>query len=110
MPKFFETFQDAGGGNWVGKEEKDAMIADGTAFTVTRVARGASKYGERYVIDTEIDGEMRSIGFPADTVQSRDRLLDALIEYLKGENPEPVSLKMQRIGRSIILSDPDAEE
>lgn len=111
MPGFFDTFQDAGGASYIGKEEKATLIADSTPFPVKRVFYQATgKFGARYVLITELDGEERALSFGAESVESRDRMLAALIEYLSDEDAETPSVIMKRVNQSIILVDPEATE
>ncbi len=103
---FFDEFEEISG-NWIGKEEKASMIADETPFVALTVARVSSRYGPRYVVKTELDGEERLLGFGAEAVESRDRLFDALIGYLARDDAEPVNLKMKRSGQSVLVVNAD---
>src|SRR5437762_9635241 len=105
MPGFFETYQDKSGLNWVSKDEKAVLIDESVEFPVLSVTRGEGKFGPRYVLVTEIEGETRAIGFPAGTVESRDRMFDQLEKYLQGEDAEPPTVKLVRAGNSILVKD-----
>jgi len=109
MAGFFDTYVQAPTGSaFVGKEEKEEMIASAYPFPILKVVKGQTQYGERYIITTEIEGEERSLGFGAGTVFSRDRLLDNVAEWLEAGNPPP-TVVMKRIKRSIVLENPNAE-
>jgi hypothetical protein len=101
---FFDEFKDVGGGSWVGAEEKAEMIASETVITVSDVIYDpTNKYGPRYVVKFVLDGEDRSIGFGAESVESRDRMLAALSDYLDANEGETVDLVMEKIDRSVVL-------
>jgi len=101
--KFFDSFVEVSG-NWIGKEEKKTMVTDETPFPVLAVAKAnTGKYGPRYVVKTELDGEERLLSFAASGVESRDRLFDALIEYQERDDAEPVVVKMKQSGQSILV-------
>ena len=102
---FFDTYQDtAPEGSWVGKDEKDTLIANATPMTVVKVERGEGQFGERFVATVTIDGEERLISFPFGTVESRDRMLNALEKYLEDADAEPPVVKLEKAGRAIIIS------
>lgn len=107
---FFDTFQDIGGGSWVSSAEKAVLIEQGIPLTITAVIEDEkNKYGPRYVAKALVpnpetgDEEERQIGFPIGTVESRDRMLDAMQEYLQGADAEPVTVKLEKVGNSILV-------
>lgn len=103
---FFDEYKDVSGGSWVGKEEKAELIEAGSVISVTSVIFDpTNKYGERYVVKFQLDGEDRSIGFGAGTVESRDRMLSALSAYLDNNEGETVDLILTQKGRSVILEE-----
>lgn len=92
---FFDTYADGGpdGGAFIGKLEKDELIAARTPLTVTRITRGTTKFGEQYFVHVLVEGEEedRVLGFKTGQVESRDRKLDAMQEWLLvEENDLPV--------------------
>ena len=102
---FFDEFKDVSGGSWVGTAEKAELIDAGTVLTVTDVIYDpTNKYGPRYVVKFTLDGEDRSIGFGAESVESRDRMLAALADYLNANEGETVDIVMEQRGRSVVLS------
>ena len=107
---FWDEYQDIGGGSWISAEEKQVMAENGIPFTVSAVVDDdENKYGPRFVVkglvpDPETgEEEERQVGFPKDTVESRDRMLRALQGYLAGDDAEPVIVKIAKIGRSYVL-------
>jgi len=104
---FFDEFQEISG-NWVGKEEKAAMVADETPFNIVSVQRITSRYGPRYVVKTRLDDEDRLLGFGAESVESRDRFFDAVITYLEQHPDEEIEVKMRKSGQSILVVNAEA--
>ena len=93
-------------GNWVGSAEKAEIISDGTALPVVSVRKEANPFEKdstRQVLVVDLDGEERSISFTYGNVQSRDAYLDALAEYLAGEDVEPVTVTLKKSGRAVIV-------
>ncbi len=106
---FFDNFEDTSGASFIGKDEKEELIKDATVLPVLRISLGESQYGERYLVTVDLDGEERAITFNTGSVESRDRMLAALANYLDSEDAEPVSVVVSRVGRSLILKNPDSE-
>lgn len=101
---FFDEYKDVSGGSWVGSDEKAELIAGEAVLEVTDVIFDpTNKYGPRYVVKFKLDEEDRSIGFGAGSVESRDRMLEALTGFLAANEEETVSLRMEQKGRSVIL-------
>lgn len=110
MGKFFDSYTDEGGGAFLSKEEKQVLIEEETRFPIISVSGPTeTKYGPRFVVGVEIEGETRLIGFKQGVVFSRDRMLTAMQEHLEGEDAEPPEVILALNGRSQILVDPDAE-
>ena len=110
--EFFDGYKDIGGGDYVDKDEKDVLIDNGIPFRITDVVyQEESKFGERFVCrvllpDTESgeeNDEERLMSFGAGTVESRDRLLRALAEWLDEADNEPPFVKLTRAGRAVII-------
>lgn len=107
---FFDTYRDIGGGAYVSADEKQVLIDNGIPFQVTDVVyQEESKFGERFVTrvllpDPETgDTEERLMSFGAGTVESRDRLLRALAEWLDDASNEPPFVKLEKVGRAVII-------
>lgn len=112
---FFDEFTDTSGGAFVGKDDKAVLMEQGIAFPITALSvQDSPQYGERYVatvvipagvFDGEGDDEERDrlISFPKGTVESRDRMLDAMIGWLEDPSNEPPVVKLEKVGRSILV-------
>jgi hypothetical protein len=106
---FFDEFQDTASGAWVGKDEKQELMENGVAFPITEVTvEDSPQYGERYVTKVILpneDGvdEERLISFPKGSVESRDRMLDAMAKYLEADGAEKPVVTLEKVGRSIII-------
>lgn len=106
---FFDEFQDTASGAWVAKDEKQELMDNGVAFPITAVdVEDSPQYGERYVTkvtlpNEEGEDEERLISFPKGSVESRDRMLDAMAKYLEGEGVDAPVVTLEKVGRSIII-------
>lgn len=100
---FWDNYESDSGLSYIGAEEKAAIIKNGQALTVVRVFHGTGQWGPKYTAVFDIDGEERALSFTAGSVESRDRLFDALIEYLEGDEEEPVQVKLVKNGRSVLV-------
>lgn len=109
MAKFSDEYQDTGGLSFVSREEKEVLITSGAAFPALKVYKGESRFGPRYLIITELDDEERALSFAAGTVESRDRMLDALEEFLEREDAEVPTFKLVRDGQCILIRDAEGE-
>lgn len=96
-------------GSWVKAAEKQVLIENGIPFQITTVSKGDYQGEPRYVVGALVpnpetgDEEERLFGFPIGTVESRDRMLGQMAEYLEREDSEPVTVKLEKAGRSILL-------
>lgn len=98
------------GGNYLKAAEKKAVAEAGIPFVITAVKEGEYDGQPRYVLDIIVpnpetgDDEERLLAFPIGSgVESRDRMLAALMEYLEGDSPEEVKAKLEKVGRSYII-------
>lgn len=122
MSSFFDEYIDIGGsgGAWMSAAEKQVLIENGIPFQITEVADDdQNQYGPRYVLFVKVpdpetgEDEERKIGFAKVThdedgkieagVESRDRMLVQMQEYLSRDGSEPVTVKLTKIGRAQIL-------
>lgn len=113
---FFDDYKDIGGGEYVGADEKAVIIDEGIPLTVVDVVyQEESQYGERYVIRVLLpdpdtgDEEERLMSFGCNSVESRDRMLKAMAEYLETEGATPPVVKLERVGRAVIIVKGDDE-
>lgn len=101
---FFDTFTDTSAGNWVKADEKNELMENGQTFVITSVSRDEhSQFGERYVAHVILSDEERAMSFPVGTVESRDRMLEALEKWLDDPANEKPVCKLEKVGRSIII-------
>ena len=98
------------GGNFIGAEEKQTLMDNGVPLAVQTVVRDEhNSYGDRYVAQVIVPNpetgadEERSISFPIGTVESRDRMLSQMAEYMERDDAKPVVIKLEKVGRSIII-------
>lgn len=112
---FFDEYKDIGGGEYVSSDEKNVLIDNGIPFQMTDVVyQEESKFGERFVTrvmlpDPESGEETeRLMSFGAGTVESRDRLLRALAEYLDDASNDPPFVKLTKVGRAVIIEKGEA--
>lgn len=113
---FFDDYKDIGGGEYVGADEKAVIIDEGIPLTVVDVVyQEESQYGERYVCRVLLpdpdtgDEEERLMSFGCGSVESRDRMLKAMAEYLETDGAEPPTVKLEKVGRAVIIVRGDEE-
>lgn len=106
---FFDGYKEEGGLNYIGSEEKAVIIKEGLPLTFLRAWTGEGQFGPKYTVVVEYDGEERAVSFPAGKVESRDRMLDAMIEYVdvdedaKPEDWELPVFKIAKVKQSQVL-------
>lgn len=108
---FFDTYKDIGGGEYVGADEKNVLIDNGIPVQITDVVyQEESKFGARFVCrvllpdeETGAYDDERLMSFTAGTVDSRDRMLRAMADYLDDADAEEVWVKFTKVGRSVII-------
>lgn len=107
---FFDEYKDIGGGKYVGADEKAVLIENGIPIQIIDVVyQEESKYGERFVTRVLLpdpdggEAEERLMSFSAGTVESRDRMLRALMEWLDEADNEPPYVKLNKVGRAVIV-------
>lgn len=106
---FWDEYKEIGG-NFIKADEKAVLMENGIPLKVLAVIEDqANQYGPRYVAQVEVanpetgEDEERAISFPIGTVESRDRMLSQLLTYLDGDDAEEVVVKLEKVGRSILL-------
>ena len=112
---FFDEFQDSSGLSFIKKEEKNVLIQDATDLAIVAVKRVTTNFdghpGEQYVIVFDLDGETRALGFQIGNVESRDRMLAQMQDYLaNSDEAEPVVVRLVKKGRSVLIKDANAVE
>lgn len=106
---FWDEYKEIGG-NFIKADEKTVMIENGIPMRVQDVIEDQNnQYGPRYVAKVIVpnpetgEEEERAISFPIGTVESRDRMLAQLVDYLARDDHEEVVVKLEKIGRSILI-------
>ena len=108
---FFDSYKDEGGLSYVGAEERIVFNKNKTPFPILRVWHGEGQYGPKYTLVIELDGEERALSFGAGKVESRDRMLDAMIEYLDTEDEvEFPKVVLTKVKQSWILVNAEKTE
>lgn len=109
MAGFWDEYTEVSG-NFIGADEKAVLMEQGIPLTVLGVIEDQhNQYGPRFVATVLApnpetgDEEERLISFPIGTVESRDRMLAQMSEYLKRDDAEKVVVKLEKKGRSILL-------
>jgi len=106
MAKFTDEYKPLGGLDFVGKDERHALIDNATPFTITRVidapARGT--FGPKFVAIVELNGEARAISFGKGSgVDSRDELFESLMAFFEREDAEPPTVHLERAGQATLV-------
>jgi hypothetical protein len=95
-----------GAGFYLNKDERAEIVSEGTPLTVVSVDKRSDTYQgktrEVYVVTFDIDGEERGwsfgVGSSDGSETSRDRLFDALTDYLTTDDSEPTQVVVNKIG------------
>ena len=107
MGFFDEYVDDSPGSVYVSGDEKETLIAEGTAFTITAITfdpEGGYDDNDRYVLDIELNGAERKLSFQAGSVDSRDRMLASMAERLEREGTLGQDVKLTQQGRSTLIT------
>ena len=112
---FWDTYKDEGGGKYLTAPEKAKLIDNAVALEIVGVRYDEKNQFQgnpapRYVVTLVVDGVERFAGFAIseDGESSRDRLLEALTEYIGSPGAEKVEVVMERIGQFVALVKADA--
>lgn len=101
-------------GSYIGEDEKNAIAGDGMPFSVIAVVREADPFnpgGERHVLTVLLPDdpeEERLMAFNIGRVESRNRMLDAMVTWLSDPSNEPPVVKLEKVGKSWVLRPADA--
>lgn len=112
MP-FSDVYKDEGAaGSFIGEDEWDEIIKSQTALRVVSVSFSpAGQYGPKYHLNVDLDGEVRTKSFGVGkefkdgNPSSRDSMLEALGEYLKRDDADPVWLRPEMVKQFCKLVD-----
>lgn len=108
MTGFFDEFKDVGGGEYVDADEKAVLVDHGIPVTITQVVyQEESKFGERYVLKVQYEDDEgpqdKLMSFGKGTVESRDRMLHAMEQWLDDPMNDPPVVVIEKVGRPFIL-------
>lgn len=109
MSGFFDEYQDDtpnGGGSFLTGKEKELLIDEGVVFPIVSVTSATTKFGPRWIVGIELEGESRAVGFSKGKVFSRDRMLTAMQAHLDNGG-DPIETKIALNGRSQVLVNPN---
>lgn len=107
---FFDTYVDdtpKGSDEYVSGTEKDALLASGESFTITGVKfdpKGGYENADRYVLNVILEGVERKLSFQAGSVDSRDRMLASMAEFLSAEAGRTVNARLEASGRATLIT------
>lgn len=117
---FWDTYKDEGGGKFLSAAEKAALIENGVALQIVGVRKdeanqfkgvAAPRFVVTFLVPNALTGENeeRMAGFAiSPNGSSRDRLLEALVDYLASEPDEPVMVTLELIGNFVSITKADA--
>lgn len=113
---FFDGYKDLGGGGvFANPLFKQELIETGKTFQIVGVTHDPENiYGERFVAfciipNDEGEDEEVKIGFPVGSgVGGRDAMLKAMSEYLAGDDPEPIFVKLEKPNKAILITPSEA--
>jgi hypothetical protein len=108
---FFGTYVDdnpgGGGGQYVSGPEKEALLDSGESFTIVGVKfdeKGGFDNADRFLLDIILAGTERKLSFQAGSVDSRDRMLAAMAEYLDANAGATVNARLEASGRATLIT------
>lgn len=116
---FWDEYKDEGGGKYLTAAEKAALIENGVALQITDVrldeknqfkGNALPRYVVTFMVPNALTGENeeRLAGFALNPEgSSRDRLLEALTEYLGSKDAEPVFVVLDLIGNFVSIKKAD---
>lgn len=108
------------GGKYLSAAEKNALIENAVALQIVGVrfddknqyeGRSAPRFVVTFMVPNPLTGENeeRLAGFAlSPDGSSRDRLLEALVDYLQDEDADPVFVVLEKIGQFVAISKADA--
>lgn len=107
---FFDTFQDTSTSGFLKADDKQFLMDNGIEFPISQVTKyDHPEYGEQFQCTVTVptkeggEAETRTLAFPIGTVESRDRMLEAMAKWLDDPTNEPPVVKLEKVGRSLIL-------
>jgi hypothetical protein len=113
MGKFYggdNGYVDEGGGQYLSGPEKDVLLESGQEFSILAVSGPAATGYEgksRFVLEVEIEGEVRLLGFDAGTVRGRDKQFLALQDFIEENGAPEDQFRLTKEKRSWIIVSAD---
>ncbi len=101
---FFDEYVDESTPS--GYVSADTLGSDKAVFTIVGVVyepEQGYEGADRYLADIILDGEEKKASFQAGSVDSRDKMLAAMAEFIQ-RTGETVNVKASKQGRSVILT------
>lgn len=98
--------QDTSGAPYLTGDEKDALLASGDVFTITAVRfdpKGGFDNADRYVLSIILGDEERRLSFQAASVDSRDRNLANMADYLAANAGDTIDAQLEAAGRATLV-------
>ena len=117
---FWDGYKDEGGGKYLSAAEKSALIENAVPLQIVGVrhddknqfkGNAAPRFVVTFLVPNPLTGENeeRMAGFAiSDSGSSRDRLLEALVDYLASGDADPVMVVLELIGNFVSISKADA--
>lgn len=113
---FWDQYKDEGSGKYLTATEKNDLIDNGVELQIVGVRYDEKNQYQgnsapRFVVAFLINGEEKLAGFAlSEDGSSRDRLLEALSEYLEtpAGKKDKILVRMERIGQFVALVKADA--
>jgi len=108
--EFFSTYVDDTpyeGGDYVTGEEKEELLKSGKSFIIRAVTlepTGGYKDTERFLLDITLDDAERKLGFQTGSVDSRDRMLAAMADFLAANPGKTVQARIEAAGRATLVT------
>lgn len=105
---FWDDYKEPQGA-WVKAPEKAVLIENGIPFVITGVVKGDYQGEPRYMVEAQVpnpetgEPEARLFGFGKGVVESRDRMLGQLMEYLGRDDATEVKVKLEKVGKSVLI-------
>lgn len=112
---FWDTYKDEGGGKYLTAPEKNDLIDNAVVLQITGVrydeknqfqGNAAPRFVVTFLVPDEVTNEPteRLAGFAiSEEGSSRDRLLEALVDYLETPGAEPVFVTLEKIGQFVAI-------
>lgn len=114
-PGFWDTYKDEGGGKYLTAAEKNDLIDNEVVLQITGVrydeknqfqGNAMPRFVVTFLVPDEVTDESteRLAGFAvSEEGSSRDRLLEALVDYLETPGADAVFVTLEKIGNFVAI-------